>query len=49
LIVLYESDMGDVAGIEHIVDRGEIVAAARRLTPYVCPRDDPPYVAFESA
>jgi hypothetical protein len=49
LIVLYESDMGDVGGIEHAVDRGEIVPAARRLTPYVRPLNNPPYVALDSA
>jgi len=49
LIVLYESDMGHVAGVEHAVDRGEIVAGARRLTPYVRPLNNPPYVVFDSA
>src|SRR5260370_23381875 len=49
LIVLHESDMGDVAGVQDRVDRGEVVAAARRLTPYVRPLNDPSYVAFNSA
>jgi len=49
LIVLHESDMGDVAGVKDAVDRSEVVAAARRLTPYVRPLNDPPYVSFDPA